>query len=87
MLYEMQYKHDRPVNFYISLEKPIAKNRGISAMVSLNTTKFGTFMQTEFSSVYASKQFNFKNPRWRTTDALERPFLHHHGISQFFSRR
>jgi len=54
MLYEMLYKHDRPVNFYISLEKPIAKNRGISAMVSLNTTKFGTFMQTEFSSVYAS---------------------------------
>jgi len=30
----------------------------------------------------AMKNFNFKNPRWRTADTLERPVVHH--ISRFF---
>jgi len=31
----------------------------------------------------AHQKNNFKNPRWQTADALERPVLHHHEILQF----
>jgi len=35
------------------------------------------------SSAPRIKKNNFKNPRWQTADALERPVLHHHEILQF----
>jgi len=71
------------VNFYISLE-----NRNISAAVWLISTKCGIMIQNECSSSPAITKINFKNLRWRTTDALEKDVLHHHNIviSQFSTR-
>jgi len=33
---------------------------------------------------YTDLKITFKNPRWRTADAFERPILHYHEISRFF---
>jgi len=33
---------------------------------------------------YIARKTNFKNPRWRTADTLERPVLHHNEILQVF---
>jgi len=68
------------VNFYISSEN--AKNLDISATVRLISTKFGMMIQNVFQ-VRRPLKNHFKNPRWRTADALERPFLHNHEILQF----
>jgi len=58
-------------NFFCSIR--------ISGSISLTTEK-----RTYLSSAWAVKKFNFKNPRWWTTNTLERPVLHHHEISRFF---
>ena len=38
---------------------------------------------SQLSSLPAVKNLIFKNPRWWTTDTLERPVVHHN-ISRFF---
>jgi len=35
--------------------------------------------------VQAVKILIFKNPRWRMAKVLEKPVLHHYGISRFFA--
>jgi len=59
---------------FLHFTKKIMKNQNISK-------KFGTVMQNEFSMhLQCKKKLNFKNPRWQTTNTLERPILHHHDI-------
>ena len=63
-------KRDRSVNFIcITLEN--AKNRDVRAIVWPIYTKFVTLMQNMSLKCTTVKNFNFKKPRWRTTDALD----------------
>jgi len=60
------FKHDRFINFYISLEKN-AKNCNISATVRRISIKFNVMKQNVSLKCKAVKNLNFNIPRWRTT--------------------
>jgi len=59
------FKHDRFINFYISLEKN-AKNCNISATVRRISIKFNVMKQNVSLKCKAVKNLNFNIPRWRT---------------------
>ena len=76
---------DHLVNCYMSLEKPFLRN----VAIFLQQYDWCTHIwhdDAEHMSLKCIpvKNFNFKNPKWWTTDTLEWPVLQHHEILQFF---